>query len=104
MHLISSAAVQEQIIKQEIELQQHRLALANLTDETNRYKKQMAGHHSRLQGSEGPGSPHHSRVQGSEGPGSPRQSRLHSGDGQGSPHNSRTSTPTKIQQTGAVER
>ena len=32
---------QEQILKQEIELQRHRLALANLTEEKNKYKKQV---------------------------------------------------------------
>ncbi|XP_060602738.1 colorectal mutant cancer protein-like isoform X1 [Ruditapes philippinarum] len=62
-----NSTLQEQIIKQEQDMQRMRLALANLTDEKNRYKKQASDH----------------------------QTRLHSYEGSGSPVNSRTSTPTK---------
>ncbi|XP_052786961.1 colorectal mutant cancer protein-like isoform X2 [Mya arenaria] len=57
-----NGSLQEQIFKQEQDLQHLRLALANMTEEKNKIKKQVTDHQSRLQGYEGPGSPVGSRT------------------------------------------
>lgn len=57
-----NSTLQEQIFKQELDLQKLKLALANLTEEKNKYKKQATEHQSRIVSIEGSASPVNSRT------------------------------------------